>query len=105
MDSEKLAIGTMVGAILCALAAVIAPWVVRIFSRGAAGIVAVVLAAAATVLFLISNSNMPARYNIRPDLCFTPLLLLGAWLQGIVLGVRAIWKESDQSPVDEQNTQ
>ncbi len=95
MNAEKLAIGTMYGAVLCALAAGIVPWVVRIFNRRVAGIIAVVLTMGATILFLVSNSNMPARYNIRPDLCITPLLLLVAWLQGIILMVGAFRKKPD----------
>ena len=94
MDSERLAIGTMVGAVLCALVAGIAPWLVRRFSRLFAGVTAVMLAFMATILFLICNHYMPTKYNIRPDLCFTTLLLLGAWVQGIILTVLAIWKRS-----------
>jgi hypothetical protein len=86
----------MWGAIICALAAMIAPWFVLRVSRRAAARTALVLVATGTVMFAISNSSMPESYNIRVDLLVNGFLLFVAW---VVYAGLTLWAAFQRKPI------
>lgn len=97
MNTEDLTIMAMKGAFICGLVSLVAPWIGLLISRWFAAVTAGVLAAAGTILFLISDQYMP-KYNIRVDLLINGFLLGVAWVECIGL---AIWARSEHSAVSE----
>jgi hypothetical protein len=89
MSDESLVTIMYVSA-TCGLLGLTLPWLALLAGRTAAAVSAVVLAAAGTVAFLISNAYMPEKYNIRVDLVILPPLLVAAWAVCIVLTVLAL---------------
>jgi len=86
---EIVAGATMWAAMILGLLAIIAPWRALAKGRWVAARRAGILAAACTVMAVISAIFMPDQYNIRIDLLINGALMLLAWLTFIVLVVMA----------------
>ncbi len=85
----KLAEQGLLAAMLCAVAAIIVPWIGKLIGPRFSAVSAGVLAAVATIVFVLAEMYLPS-FKIRLDLLIIPPLLLLAWLSFVGFGYRAL---------------